>query len=93
MASHAHIARNDVGISKFTFFTTESVRKLFVSKFLHQYFSNKCAASFRQSGNICRAYWARFAFVRQFLPSVGALGKFSPERIFRARAKSMFKRF
>jgi hypothetical protein len=66
--------------------------KIFLGMSLYPNFSNKCAASFRQSGNICRGHPANIAPCRQILPIGGAPGNFSLGRFFRRRTKSMFKR-
>ncbi|HEY4274304.1 MAG TPA: hypothetical protein VGM68_02385 [Rhizomicrobium sp.] len=60
--------------------------------FLYENFSNKCAAFFLQSGNICRADPASFALPGNFCRANANLGKFVPVRFFRAAGKSMFKR-
>jgi hypothetical protein len=65
---------------------------LFVTAFLYRNFSNKSAASFLQSGNICRDCPAKFSRSRQFVPGKQARGKSPPERFFRVAGKSMFKR-
>jgi hypothetical protein len=73
------------------FFFARCLRNDFVSMFLYSNFSNKSATSFRQSGNNCRPCPARISSLRQNLPGTNDLGKSAPERIFRVRAKSMFK--
>jgi hypothetical protein len=60
---------------------------------LYRNFSSKCATSFLQSGNNCRARPAIFAEEGKNLPGKKAPGKFMPEPFFRPSAKSMFKRF
>jgi hypothetical protein len=70
----------------------DGVGEILLGISLYQNFSNKCAMSFRQSGNICRARPAKISASRQILPTGGAPGNSSPDRFFRRRTKSMFKR-
>jgi hypothetical protein len=75
-----------------SFFVRRDRCNLFVSMSVYRNFSNKSAMSFRQTGNICRPGSAIFSRMRQILPGSFAPGKIAPERFFRRRTKSMFKR-
>jgi hypothetical protein len=75
-----------------SFFVRRDRRNLFVSMSVYRNFSNKSAVSFLQSGNICRPGSANFSPMRQLLPGNIAPGRIPPERFFRRRTKSMFKR-
>jgi hypothetical protein len=73
------------------FFVTRAL-SVSLANFLYRNFSNKSAASFLQSGNICRDRPANISRTRQFVPGKKKRGKFPPGRFFRIAGKSMFKR-
>jgi len=74
------------------FFCAGGGVKFSATMFLYRNFSNKSAACFLQSGNICRARPAIFSAPGNSCRAFVCLGKSAPERFFRIAGKSMFKR-
>jgi hypothetical protein len=74
------------------FFCAVGGVNIFATMFLYRNFSDKSAASFLQSGNICRVRPAIFSAPGSFCRALVSLGKSAPERFFRIAGKSMFKR-